>query len=141
MTNSIPEIADTDCLLVVGSNTTEAHPLISRWMFQAKQNGAYLIVVDPRKIQLSMRICTFGLGSERMWRSSTGSCTLYSPTIFTIAHLWTGEPKASLSSRSIYKGGPRKKLRRFAVFLPRIFVELRTCTPAPNDPPSVIRLE
>ena len=53
MTNSIAEIADTDCLLVVGSNTTEAHPMIARRMFKAKDNGAKLIVVDPRKIQLT----------------------------------------------------------------------------------------
>ncbi len=55
MTNSIPEIEDTNCLLVVGSNTTEAHPLISNWMFRAKLKGAKLIVVDPRKIQLSLQ--------------------------------------------------------------------------------------
>jgi formate dehydrogenase alpha subunit len=54
MTNSIPEIADVNCLLVVGSNTTEAHPLISKWMYRAKLNGAKLIVVDPRRIQLSL---------------------------------------------------------------------------------------
>jgi anaerobic selenocysteine-containing dehydrogenase len=55
MTNSIPEIQDTDCLLVVGSNTTEAHPLISNWMFRAKLRGAKLIVVDPRRIQLTLQ--------------------------------------------------------------------------------------
>jgi anaerobic selenocysteine-containing dehydrogenase len=55
MTNSIPEIEDTNCLLVVGSNTTEAHPLISYRMFRAKLKGAQLIVVDPRRIQLSLQ--------------------------------------------------------------------------------------
>jgi formate dehydrogenase alpha subunit len=54
MTNSIPEIEDTDCLLVVGSNTTEAHPLISHRMYRAKAKGATLIVIDPRKIQISL---------------------------------------------------------------------------------------
>ncbi len=53
MTNSIAEIEDADCLLVVGSNTTEAHPLIAYRMFRAKEKGAALIVVDPRKIQLA----------------------------------------------------------------------------------------
>jgi len=53
MTNSIAEIEDADCLLVVGSNTTEAHPLIAYRMFRAKEKGAILIVVDPRKIQLT----------------------------------------------------------------------------------------
>ena len=55
MTNSIPEMEDANCLLVVGSNTTEAHPLISHWMYRAKLKGAKLIVVDPRKIQLSLQ--------------------------------------------------------------------------------------
>jgi len=53
MTNSISEIENADCLLVVGSNTTEAHPLIARRIFKAKEKGATLIVVDPRKIQLA----------------------------------------------------------------------------------------
>lgn len=55
MTNSIPEIEDTNCLLLVGSNTTEAHPLISHRMFRAKLKGATLIVVDPRKIQMALK--------------------------------------------------------------------------------------
>jgi formate dehydrogenase alpha subunit len=54
MTNSIPEIEDASCLLVVGSNTTEAHPLIAHRVYRAKLKGATLIVVDPRKIQLTL---------------------------------------------------------------------------------------
>ena len=54
MTNSIPEIEDASCVLVVGSNTTEAHPLVSHRVFRAKLKGAKLIVVDPRKIQLTL---------------------------------------------------------------------------------------
>lgn len=53
MSNSIAEIEDADCLLVIGSNTTEAHPLIGRRMLRAKEKGATLIVVDPRKIHLA----------------------------------------------------------------------------------------
>ncbi len=54
MTNSIPEIEDAACLFVIGSNTTEAHPLISHRVFRAKLKGAKLIVVDPRRIQLTV---------------------------------------------------------------------------------------
>jgi formate dehydrogenase alpha subunit len=54
MTNSIAEIADAKCLFVIGSNTTEAHPLIAHRIFEAKKNGTKLIVVDPRRIQLSL---------------------------------------------------------------------------------------
>jgi len=53
MTNSIEELANTDLLLVAGSNTTEAHPVISLRMKRAVKNGAKLIVVDPRKTELT----------------------------------------------------------------------------------------
>ncbi len=53
MTNSIPEIRDTDLMFVIGSNTTEAHPIIAMEMKRARQAGAKLIVADPRKIWLA----------------------------------------------------------------------------------------
>jgi formate dehydrogenase alpha subunit len=53
MTNSIPEIEDADCLFVIGSNTTEAHPLVAHRIFRAIEKGAKLIVVDPRKTQVA----------------------------------------------------------------------------------------
>ena len=53
MTNSIPEIRDTELMFVIGSNTTEAHPIIAMEMKRAKQKGAKLIVADPRAIWLA----------------------------------------------------------------------------------------
>jgi len=53
MTNSIAEIEAARCIFVIGSNTTACHPLIARRIFRAKENGAHLIVADPRSIQLS----------------------------------------------------------------------------------------
>ena len=53
MTNSIAEIEDASCIFVIGSNTTECHPLIARRIYRAKEKGARLIVADPRDIQLS----------------------------------------------------------------------------------------
>ncbi|MCW3992838.1 MAG: molybdopterin-dependent oxidoreductase, partial [Candidatus Bathyarchaeota archaeon] len=53
MTNSIEELEDADCILVTGSNTTEQHPLVARYMMRAKEKGAKLIVVDPRSIPLT----------------------------------------------------------------------------------------
>lgn len=53
MTNSIDEIADAKCILVTGSNTTVAHPLIAARIYQALKKGAKLIVADPRKIHLA----------------------------------------------------------------------------------------
>jgi len=53
MTNSIPEIRDTELMFVIGSNTTEAHPVIAMEMKRAVRNGAKLIVADPRRIWLA----------------------------------------------------------------------------------------
>lgn len=52
MTNSISEIETAETILVIGSNTTEAHPVISYFMKRAQRNGAKLIVCDPRAIDL-----------------------------------------------------------------------------------------
>jgi predicted molibdopterin-dependent oxidoreductase YjgC len=52
MTNNIPEIEDNDVLLVIGSNTSETHPVIALRMKEAVRKGAQLIVADPRRIQL-----------------------------------------------------------------------------------------
>ena len=53
MTNSIGEIRDADFLLVIGSNTTEAHPIIAMEMKRAIARGATLVVADPRAIWLT----------------------------------------------------------------------------------------
>jgi formate dehydrogenase alpha subunit len=53
MTNSIGEIRDADCLFVIGSNTTENHPVIGLEVKAAvRGKGAKLIVADPRRIGL-----------------------------------------------------------------------------------------
>lgn len=53
MTNSIEEIKDCDFLFVIGSNTTETHPIISLEMRKAVKNGATLVVTDPRKTEIA----------------------------------------------------------------------------------------
>ena len=54
MTNSISDIRCADVLLVTGSNTTEAHPVIGLEMKAAvRRNGAKLILIDPREIELA----------------------------------------------------------------------------------------
>ncbi len=53
MTNSISEIDHAELLFLVGTNTTEAHPIIGYKMRQATRRGAKLIVVDPRRIELA----------------------------------------------------------------------------------------
>lgn len=53
MTNSIPEIRDADFLFVIGSNTSEAHPIIAMEMKRAVRRGAKLAVADPRAIWMT----------------------------------------------------------------------------------------
>lgn len=53
MTNSMDELEDTDCIFIIGSNTTVAHPLVATRLFRAKKKGAKIIVVDPRKVHIS----------------------------------------------------------------------------------------
>ncbi len=52
MTNSVREIVDNEAMLVIGSNTTENHPIIALRMKEAVAKGAQLIVADPRRIPL-----------------------------------------------------------------------------------------
>ncbi len=53
MTNSIEELTDSDVILVIGSNTTEQHPMVAMKIIEAVKKGAKLIVADPRKIPLT----------------------------------------------------------------------------------------
>ena len=53
MTNSIAELEDSDCILVIGSNTTETHPVISTFIKRATRlKKKTLLVIDPRRIDL-----------------------------------------------------------------------------------------
>jgi formate dehydrogenase alpha subunit len=53
MTNSIPELEEADCILITGSNTTENHPMVASRIIKAKEKGASLIIIDPRRIHLA----------------------------------------------------------------------------------------
>lgn len=53
MTNSIGEVKENDLIFIIGSNTTDNHPVIGTMMRQARKKGAKIIVVDPRKIDLA----------------------------------------------------------------------------------------
>lgn len=53
MTNSIGDVASADVILIIGSNTTETHPVIGMRLRQAaRYKGTKLIVIDPRKIDI-----------------------------------------------------------------------------------------
>ncbi|OAT77596.1 formate dehydrogenase subunit alpha [Mangrovibacter phragmitis] len=51
MSNAINEIDDTDLLFIFGYNPADSHPIVAKHVLRAKQNGAKIIVCDPRKIE------------------------------------------------------------------------------------------
>jgi formate dehydrogenase alpha subunit len=55
MTNSIQDIAENSgCIFIIGSNTTEQHPVFGTRIRRAKRmRGAKLIVADPRRIDIA----------------------------------------------------------------------------------------
>jgi len=53
MTNSIDELERSRCIFIIGSNTSEAHPLVASRIFRAKAAGAKIIVADPRRIHIA----------------------------------------------------------------------------------------
>jgi formate dehydrogenase major subunit len=49
MTNHWCDLKNSDCIMIVGSNAAENHPLSFRWVTKAiEENGAKLISIDPR---------------------------------------------------------------------------------------------
>ena len=55
MTNSIEDIAnEAKAYFIIGSNTTENHPVLGTYLRQAvRRRGAKLVVADPRKIPIT----------------------------------------------------------------------------------------
>ena len=48
MTNHWNDLANSDCLIIVGCNPAENHPISFKWITKAQEKGAQLIVIDPR---------------------------------------------------------------------------------------------
>ncbi|HAQ62573.1 TPA: formate dehydrogenase subunit alpha, partial [Candidatus Delongbacteria bacterium] len=54
MTNDINGIKSSDVALIIGSDTSEAHPIIAARLKQAAVEGkTKLIVIDPKKIKMA----------------------------------------------------------------------------------------
>jgi len=53
MTNSLPELADAKAIFIIGSNTTENHPIAAKWIMRGRAKGTKIMVADPRWIQMS----------------------------------------------------------------------------------------
>ncbi|MFH1389271.1 MAG: formate dehydrogenase subunit alpha [Candidatus Margulisiibacteriota bacterium] len=53
-TNSLEDIFDSDVMFIIGSNTTETHPVIAKFIKEnQKNNGAKIIVCDPRYVDIA----------------------------------------------------------------------------------------
>ena len=48
MTNHWIDIQHSDCILIMGSNAAENHPISFKWVLKAREKGAKIINVDPR---------------------------------------------------------------------------------------------
>ena len=53
VSNPVADVAETDLILVIGSNTTVNHPVAATFMKNAARAGASLIVLDPRRTPLA----------------------------------------------------------------------------------------
>ncbi len=54
MTNSIKELKETDCILIVEADVTESHPIIANYIKQAvSKNDKNLIVISSRKTRIT----------------------------------------------------------------------------------------
>jgi len=51
-TQNFDSVMEADCIMVIGSNPTDAHPVFGSQMKRRLRQGAKLIVVDPRGIDL-----------------------------------------------------------------------------------------
>lgn len=59
-TNSIIDLKHTDCIMVIGANPTDAHPVTGVKLRQFAMKGKTTIVIDPRRIELA-RYATYHL--------------------------------------------------------------------------------
>lgn len=48
MTNHWNDLQNSDCIFIIGCNPAENHPISFKWIEKAVDNGAKLVVVDPR---------------------------------------------------------------------------------------------
>ena len=81
MTNHWNDIANSDAILIMGSNAAENHPIGFKYVTKAMEKGATLISVDPRFTRTSSKADIYaqvrpGLLSWVAWSSmfSTTTC-------------------------------------------------------------------
>jgi len=59
MTNHWIDIKNSNCIMIIGSNAAENHPLAFKWVTEAMEQDAELISVDPRFTRTSSKADTY----------------------------------------------------------------------------------
>ena len=89
MTNPIGEIRNADCIFVIGSNTSENHPVIALQVKAAvRQKKAKLIVADPRRIDPGQREVVVSKSiHERFSQANIGDTMFFGKGSWTVVCL------------------------------------------------------
>jgi len=51
--NPISDMLQADCIFVIGSNVGECFPIVTSWLWKARDRGCKLIVADPRQTPIA----------------------------------------------------------------------------------------
>ena len=116
------DLANSDCILIMGSNMAENHPVGFQWVAEAKKRGAKIIHVDPRFTRTSalrrhLRAAARGqrhrlpgrascaTSSRRIARSRSTSCATptrrrSSPRTSATPRISTGSSRAGIPRRA-----------------------------------------
>jgi formate dehydrogenase major subunit len=108
------DLQNSDCIVIMGSNMAENHPVGFQWVMEAKERGAKVIHVDPRFTRTSaMATCTCRSAPAPTSPSSAGSSTTSSrtarvPRVRQALHERAGDHRRGLPRHR----GPRRPLLR-----------------------------
>ena len=56
ITNPFADLRNSECIVISGSNFLDNHPIVSRWIFEAKAGGATIVCIDHR-VPPSLLLC------------------------------------------------------------------------------------
>jgi len=106
-TGSINSLDDSKTYFVIGSNTTEQHPIIGTKIIKGRKNGKNLIVADPRKTQLA-EIASIHL------QFNPGTDVALLNSIMNVILEWNLEDTKFIEERTEGFGALREELSRYS---------------------------